>query len=417
LGIGAGALDIDSGAYGDIADYLNGIYGADANAGLTAFPLLNIPIGGRAEGMAASFAAVADDASFLEFNPAGSSRLKRTELAFFHNNWIADTMIEGLVFTHRFGNLGLAAGGKWLYTPFTEYDRFGSRVSKGYYSEAEFILNGSYNFFSGYYFSGLSLGANLKGALRLVPDYADKESGELLGGSGREQSAFAVMGDLGALTSFNLFKFYRSRERNASAALVFRNLGPPSKGEALPTAAVLALAYKPVRPLLFSFDFFLPFNMRDPELSERPYFAAALAADITGFLSMRGGIQAKPGALRLALGSALRLGAGEAPRGITLDLNYSLDMLSQIQPMNRLSLGFRIDLGDQGRAAKAARVDELYLSGLESYAGNDYPAALLSWKEALELDPKYVPAREALSLLEESMATGRRMDQMQQLDF
>ena len=39
-------------AYGNIADYLNGIYGIDENAGLTAFPVLNIPMGGRAEGMA-----------------------------------------------------------------------------------------------------------------------------------------------------------------------------------------------------------------------------------------------------------------------------------------------------------------------------------------------------------------------------
>ena len=37
--------------YGNIADYLKKTYGIDSNAGLTAFPVLKIPIGGRSEGM------------------------------------------------------------------------------------------------------------------------------------------------------------------------------------------------------------------------------------------------------------------------------------------------------------------------------------------------------------------------------
>jgi tetratricopeptide (TPR) repeat protein len=433
LNQGLWGIDFDSGDYGDIADYLNGIYGPDDNAGLTAFPLLNIPIGGRAEGMAFAFAAVADDASFLESNPAGSARLDRTELAFFHNNWIADTKIEGAVFTHRFGNLGLAAGGKWLYTPFTEYDLFGNRVSKGYYSEAEAILNGSYNFFSGYNFSGVSLGASIKGAFRFVPDYADKESGEILSGSGREQSAAMAMADLGLLTRFNLFKFYYARDNNASAALVIRNLGPPVLGESLPATITAALAYKPIRPLLFSFDFSLPLNLQDLALSESPYWAAGIEAHATNFLSMRGGIQGKPGNIRLVMGSALRIGNSgkrEGPRadtfgfgqaassrGLVLDINYSLDMLSQLQPMNRLSLGIRVDLGDQGRGAKAARVDELYLEGLEAYAQSDYPRARQCWQEALELNPQFLPALENLAILEEALDVQRRMDALQHLNF
>jgi hypothetical protein len=433
LTVSAPALDFDNGAYSDIAGYLNGIYGADENAGLTAFPLLKIPIGGRAEGMALSFAAVADDASFLESNPAGSSRLDHTELAFFHNNWIADTNIEALVFTHRLGNLGLAGGGKWLYTPFTEYDLFGARVSKGYYSEAEAILNGSYNLFSGYRFSGLSLGANLKGAFRFVPDYADKESGEVLGGSGREQSAAAIMADLGALTRFDLFKFYHARDHNTSVGLVIRNLGPPSLGESLPTTASAALAYKPIRPLLLSFDFSLPLNLQDLERSEQPYWAAGIEVNLTSFVSMRGGVQGKPGNVRLALGSALRIGAPKArtapgsdqfgfgqaasSRALVLDLNYSLDMLSRLQPMNRLSLGIRVDLGDQGRAARSARVDQLYLEGLDAYARNDYPAAQQCWQRALELNPKFQPARENLAILEETLEIQRRVRDLEHLDF
>ena len=145
----AAAIDFKAEDYGSITDYLKDIYGVDDNAGLTAFPVLNVPLGGRAEGMAGAFSAVADDISFLEWNPAGSSMLPKTELAFFHNNWIADTRIEGAAFASRHGDFGFAAGGKWLYTPFTEYNIYGERASKGYYCEAVATLNGSFNFLSG----------------------------------------------------------------------------------------------------------------------------------------------------------------------------------------------------------------------------------------------------------------------------
>jgi hypothetical protein len=404
-------VDFDHDSYGSVADYLNEVFGADDNAGLTAFPLLNIPIGGRAEGMASAFAAVADDASFIEFNPAGSSMLSRSELAFYHNNWIGDTKIEWLVYTGRVKNLGFAAAGKWLYTPFTEYNLYGERVSKGYYSEAEAALNISYNFLSSYYFSGLSLGANIKGAFRFVPDYADKQDNTVMFGSGRDQSAGMAMTDLGALTRFNFLKFYYSREKNSGAALVIRNLGPPSMGEALPSLIVAALSYKPLRPILLSFDFSLPFNMKDPELSEKPWWATALSVGVTDFLSMRGGIMGKSGNFRLTVGSALNL------KKISLDVNYTMDLLTQIQPLNRVSLGVRLDLGDQGRSRLAAEVDRLYLEGLDAYAQGDYSLARHNWTEALKLNPQFVPAQESLAILEEVIAVQRRMDELQRLNF
>jgi hypothetical protein len=337
--------------------------------------------------------------------------LSRSELAFYHNNWIADTKIEGLVYTNRIKNLGFAAGGKWLYTPFTEYNLYGERVSKGYYSEAEAALNVSYNFFSSYYFSGLSLGANVKGAFRFVPDYADKQSNSVMSGSGWDQSAGMVMTDLGALTRFNFLKFYYSRERNSSAALVIRNLGPPSMGEALPSSIVAALSYKPLRPILISFDLSLPFNTTDLSLSEKPWWAAALSVGVTDFLSMRGGFMAKSGNVRLTVGSAVNL------EKISLDVNYTMDLLTQLQPLNRVSLGLRLDLGDQGRSRLAAEVDRFYLEGLDAYAQGDYTLARHNWTEALKLNPQFVPAEESLAILDEAAAVQKRLDELQRLDF
>ncbi|GHV95394.1 hypothetical protein AGMMS50293_17140 [Spirochaetia bacterium] len=399
-----------SDGYGNVADYLDGIYGIDDNAGLTAFPILNVPMGGRSEGMASAFAAVADDISFLEYNPAGSSMLGKSELALFHNNWIADTKVEGAAYAGRKGNLGFGGGAKWLYTPFTEYNLYGERVSKGYYSEAAAILNASYNFFSRYYFSGVSLGMSLKGAFRFMPDYTDNED-NIIADSGWSQSAAMVMADIGALTRFNLFKFYDAREKNTAAALVVRNLGPPSMDEPLPTVISAALSYKPLRPLLFSFDFSCPINMLDPALSEKPYFALGTSVTVTSFLSMRAGALVKPGGSRLAIGSAITLNK------IAVDVNYTLDLLTQMQPLNRVSIGVRFDLGDGGRQQKSDQIDALYLTGLDAYAQGKYAEAQNNWEEALRLDPRFDPAKEALEMLRRRETVEQRIDELQRLDF
>ena len=398
--------------YGNLAD----IYKVDDNAGLTAFPVLNIPMGGRAEGMGTAYAAVADDLTFIEWNPAGSSMLKVTELGFFHNNWIADTKVESVVFASRLNNLGYGAGIKWLYLPFSEYNMYGERVSKGYYSEGVASLNVSYNFLAGYYFTGISVGTNIKAAFRFMPDYTtandlgDNE-GTLISGSGLSQSAIMVMADLGLLTRFNLLKMYTAREKNTSLALVVRNLGPLSKNEPLPTTATAALAYKPIRPLTVAFDFSVPLNMQDVSLSERPSWAAGINVDITDFLSMRTGFLGRSGGYRVTIGSAVELG------NIALDLNYSLDLLTQLTPMNRISLGMRINFGDQGRQERAEKVDALYLAGLDAYNTGNMELARSHWEEALSLSPRFDPAKEALTLITNSKSLDDRVMDMQSLDI
>jgi len=408
-------LSADSGGtshddYGSIADYLDEIYGVDDNAGLTAFPVLNIPMGGRSEGMAGAFSAVADDVSFIEFNPAGSSMLSRSELAFFHNNWIADSKIEGAAYATRFGNFGLAAGAKWLYLPFTEYNIYGERVSNGYYSEGAAILNASYNFFSGYYFSGISLGVSLKGAFRIMPDYTDNYD-TIISGSGLSQSAVMGMADIGLLTRFNILIPYSSRERNTSAALVIRNLGPPVLGEPLPTVAIAAISYKPIRPLTIAFDFNLPLNLVDIELSEKPYMALGLSVNVTNFLSMRTGVLLKAGSSRVTVGSAINMNK------ISFDVNYTLDLLSQLQPLNRISLAVRLDLGDSGRSQMANKVDELYLLGLEAYSRGNFADAKLCWEEALRIDPRFEPAKESLEMLVRREELNQQIEDLYRLAF
>jgi hypothetical protein len=232
-----------------------------------------------------------------------------------------------------------------------------------------------------------------------------------MSGSGLGQSAAMAMVDVGLLTRFDFLKMYRARERNTSAALVIRNLGPPSGGDALPTALTASLAYKPLRPLTLDFDFSVPLNLSDISLSEKPYWAAGMNINITGFLSMRAGLLGKTGGYRVTMGSAVNFGK------IALDINYSLDLLTQFTPLNRIGIAVRFNFGDQGRKELSDRVDTLYLEGLDAYAQGNYDLAVERWREVLELNSKFDPAREGIALVENSRTLDAHMREMQILDF
>jgi hypothetical protein len=58
--------------------------------GTTAASFLEIEVGSRAIGMGGAFVAVADDASAIYWNPAGLSRLEKSELTFTHTEWLID---------------------------------------------------------------------------------------------------------------------------------------------------------------------------------------------------------------------------------------------------------------------------------------------------------------------------------------
>src|SRR5690606_14261813 len=105
------------------------------NTGLTTFPLLNIPAGGRREALGTAFTALSDDSTYLESNPGAGAMLEFTELSIFHNNLIADVNLESLFFTIRERNLGFGAGGKFLYVPFTAYGSRGEQQASAMYSE------------------------------------------------------------------------------------------------------------------------------------------------------------------------------------------------------------------------------------------------------------------------------------------
>ncbi|MBN2874430.1 MAG: UPF0164 family protein [Spirochaetales bacterium] len=383
--------------------------GEDPNEGMTTFLSTLVPMGGSAESMGMAFTAVADDASFLDLNPAASALQEQTQFAFYHNNWIADTRIEAVVYTMRLGTLGLSVGGKWLYLPFTEYTDFAERVSTGYYSEAIGVANASLHLFPGYYFYGIAVGGSAKLALRSVPDYSD-DNGVVIPGSGGGQSAVAVMADFGMLTRFNVLKLYASREKNASFGVALKNFGPPIMDEPMPTIATAGFSYSFLKPILVSADISFPINLVDLSLSEDFYWGAGYRMTVTDFWKLQAGLLVKGGNPRLSVGAAIDFSP------LTLDINYTLDLTTQFTALNRMSIEARFDMGDMGRSSRAARAEELYLRGLDAYAAGDLELAISLWDESLQLNPFFDPARENRDTARTSLELRQRMLELQRLE-
>jgi hypothetical protein len=395
--------------FGDTSGFFYGMaeafeWFADTNTGLTAFPTLLIPIGGRYEGMGTAFTAMADDAGFLEANPSGSASLERNQLSFYHHSWIADSNLEGVIYSMRFKDgledLGIGVGGKFLFLPFTEYNEWGDRESKGYISETIATINVSYNFFSNYHFYGLAVGANLKAAYRNIPAaiYPD-------------QSALTGMIDLGLLTRLNFLKFYMSRSKNFSLGAAIKNLGFPALGEPLPTTATFGIAYSPIRPLTWALDFNLPISLIPDEFpAGRWYLASGVSVAVTNFLSLQGGFQLRGDNPRISVGSAVDLNK------VSFVMNYNLDLSGRLNPSDKFSVQATIHLGDGGRMAQRNRIDELYLSGMEAYANGKLAEAVRFWEEVLEIDPEFVPARENIDTVRQFLELRDKRREELQLD-
>ncbi len=381
-------------AYGDVA----GLFGIDAarSTGLTAFPVLTIPVGGRYEGLGTAYTAVSRDTGFFDANPAASSSIERTELALQHTNLIADANMESIAYTSRFTNFGFGAAGKFLHVPFTEYDALGDQVNTIRYTESVAGVNASYRFLSSFYSYGLAVGTNVKTAYRHIP--AAIEPG---------QSAFAYMADFGLLTRFNFLKFYSSRERNFSVGLTARNVGPPVLDDPLPTSINAGIAYAPLRPVEFSFDLQVPIQPFTDLPTEPMAYAGGISASITRFFGLHSGFLLKGGNPRSTIGGVLDF---ENTRFVA---NYTLDMTTQVGTVDRFSVEAAFKFGDRGRAERAEQAEEYYLQALLAFADGELERTVTLTERALEIDAGFTPAEETLRTAERSLAMQRRLEQIQ----
>ena len=82
--------------------------------GTTTGELLSIPVGARAIGMGEAYTAAADDASALEWNPAGLSYAQQKEAYFMHSSLIESVNYEHLAFVSPGENYSYGASMGYL---------------------------------------------------------------------------------------------------------------------------------------------------------------------------------------------------------------------------------------------------------------------------------------------------------------
>ena len=382
----------------DISDVFTdlGYIGSSENEGTTSFRSLLIPVGGRSESLGSAYTGLCDDAGYINYNSAASCILNETQVCAFHNSWIADSKMDTLVYTTRIDNVGFGLQAGCLYMPFTEYNIFGERVNASYYTETNFAANISYNFLAGYDFKGFALGATVKGAFRSVPDYTDNDTDSIISYSGLKQSGVGIMADVGIMLQFNFLKFFASRTPNVRIGLSAQNLGASITGfgtksgikidDPLPTffAAGISCQFLPI--ITATFDIKQPVNLFHPDQYQLFSVSAGAILAFTKHFNLLVGAEIKGGNPRFSVGSELQL------TNARLNFNYTLDLTSSLNPVNRISLSAKILLGDRGRAERQAIIDQLYLEGLEYYAASEWTKAIEKWEEVLLINKRYDPA-------------------------
>lgn len=382
----------------DVSDVFTdlGYIGSTQNEGTTSYRSLLIPVGGRSESLGSAYTGLCDDAGYINYNAAASCILNETQASAFHNSWIADSKMDTLVYTTRIDNMGIGFQAGCLYMPFTEYNLFGERVNTSYYTETNFAANISYNFLAGYDFKGFALGATVKTVFRSVPDYTDNDTNAIQTLSGLAQSGVGIMADVGLMLQFNFLKYFASRTPNVRIGLSAQNLGAAFTGlgsssgikldDPLPTyfAAGISCQFLPI--ITATFDIKQPVNLFHPTDYQLFSVSAGVILAFTKQFSLLAGAEIKGGNPRFSVGSELQLSNAR------LNFNYSLDLTSSLNPVNRISLSAKILLGDRGRAERQKLIDELYLKGLEYYANAEWEKAIEQWELVLKINKRYDPA-------------------------
>ena len=77
-----------------------------SKAGTVAAPFLEIAVGAPAVGMGGAFVSLANDATSLYWNAAGSAKLQQSEVVALHTNWIAETKFDFAALVVPLGTFG-----------------------------------------------------------------------------------------------------------------------------------------------------------------------------------------------------------------------------------------------------------------------------------------------------------------------
>ena len=302
------------------------------NGGLTGFPGLIMPIGSRRDAMGEAYTAISNVEAYFEGNPAATAYDNGHTLSIYHQEWIADSAVEAVVFGRSVGSFGFGAGAKLFRVPFTAYDNVGAREGTGYLAESVVALNLAIRFITHPQLEA-SIGANVKGAIRYVSETI-----------ANAQSAYSIPVDLGTLWRFRLLSIQNPDRLNFAVGLSIRNFGQPIAALRAPLPTVISggIAYSPISALLFTGDLHVPVTFEpDDNPAEPLYGAFGLSISATGFFEISAGVRLRPGDYRLSLGASVHVGI------LSFATTYMISPATGFSPDDSLSVSMSLDLADR----------------------------------------------------------------------
>ena len=180
--------------------------------------------------------------------------------------------------------------------------------------------------------------------------------------------------------------------------------------DSLPTCISAGISYKFAKPVTICADFRQPINLLDFSQSEMWSAGIGVDVQITDFMELMAGFRLKGANPRISLGTEIDL------KHFILDLNYTFDLTSSINPVNHFSVAAKINFGDHGRYINELKADDYYEEGLKYYASGQMEKAVESWEECLKLNPSFTPARNSIELVRNSTKLFDRVMNIQTLE-
>jgi tetratricopeptide (TPR) repeat protein len=275
-----------------------------ADYGTRAGQSLNLPVNGRAGGLAGNYSAMAGDASAVSFNPAGLGLVQSFGLVLMHQ-MSGDVNYEYAAgsFPLPIGTLGLDFG----YVGVRSFKEFVAGYDTGLsLSYGDYYVGGS---FARELFNVVSLGAGVK---YFQSSFGNKATAD------HYASASTVLFDAGLLAGFNVLNFDKDSDKNLRIGVSALNLG--GKLRYLQTAHAVGasyragLFYQPVKYANVLADYVMTEGMPSS-------FGAGLEIMPEWILSLRTGVRLEDSRLLVAGGLGLQYQIGTVKFGFDYAIN------------------------------------------------------------------------------------------------
>ena len=335
-------------------------------------PMLKFIYGSRALSLGGAYVAAADDAYYMDSNPAGGDTRKVFRTSLIHQEWIGDTNYEALrlstgIRDQFFIGLGLT----YFYLPFEYYDITGTTDGTSYHlSQSMAMVNFGYKLRK----YDIAFGVNAKVLYNHVPDelYAD-------------QSYLLFAGDAGFIARTNILKTFIGPEPSMTFGLALRNFGYSEAMEKLPTEIHAGMTYRVIRHLMLSGEYALPFY-------EPMYGSVGVEFDIAKTFFIQAGVEIKENPM-------VGLGLGYRRKDLNINVSYTPSMV--FRNMMNVSVEFRF--GDSAAEEREKQIDKLMLDALIDYNTGNYESALEVIEKVLELDPRNLRAKQLKRTVEKEI--------------